>query len=101
MTAQERRSGAWERHLTTGVVSITALLLGAVGKVAWEMNNTLQVIPTEISAMREAISELKVSIKDISHGYLPRQEAEAKFVGLAREHENLEKRVTRLEGVGR
>jgi hypothetical protein len=63
------------------------------------MNNTLQVIPAEIVAMRDAITELKAGIKDISHGYLPRQEAEAKFDGIHREQENLEKRVTRLEGV--
>lgn len=98
MTPQtERRAGSWERHLTTALVSISVVVLSALGAIAWEMNNALQVIPAEMSAMRGALSELKVSVRDISNGYLPRTEAEAKFEGLHREQEVIEKRVSRLE----
>lgn len=96
-TPADRRAGTWERRLTTALVSITVIILSALGKIAWEMNNNLQVIPAEISSMRDAIGELKTSIKDISNGYLPRNEALVKFHGIEREHETLEKRVTRLE----
>lgn len=98
MTVERRKDpSAFERHFTTLAVSIALLILGALGKIAYQMNNSLQVIPVEIGSMRKELTDLKEALQRVSDGYMPRTEAQIAIDHLNQQQHNLETRVQRLE----
>ena len=95
--SQDFESTTLERHFTTVAVSVLVLLFGGLAKIGWDMNNSLQKLPTQISNMEINIAELKGSMNAMSSGYLPRREAEQHFGSIHDKQQELTGRVQRLE----